>query len=609
MDRLDGWVKQGAKVVETPWYYPGRLAANTVGRPAGAVTQLLMNPTHPASAVFGWPTRDLVDDDVRMMDEQYPEELKDTEVRLGGTNTLNDIGRIWTNKRTTVPGKLVGTAATPIGNLFMTLGRGDFYNPYADTVNLFGTKPGMVAHELGHAADFNSGKSRILRDLYTLGRGPDAALARIATGGSAPGPLSLWQELAANRKALHAAGANDDDGTRSARVWSAAAPSYGSYAGAALGGLASAFRHPIPFTADNPGLNAALTVLTGGVGGALGGHVLAAVRNHLAAGKQRHQEKEPVSAHSKEGSAVYDLIDRALAKRAADLSPGSPARKHVPKKDFVYKRKKPEGSSKKDPKGSYPVPDKAHARAALGFAAMHHGKGSATYQAVARKVHAKFPDMGKKGAEEHHKGHDDNPYPGIAAQFGLQRRLPIGAKRPFTPEEEQAVEEGESRWLPRIFTSYGTPVHEELSSPARGALLGGGLGGLAGGALGYSAGNTLRKALEGATAHMINNGVRTEVDPEVLHQVGQAAPWIGGLGGLALGVLPGAVAMYWGRQARNEGIKDVMRRLPPGATRRDMLSDPVVGESGNISGTTDSGWSSALARAAMEGAIRAQYRM
>jgi hypothetical protein len=42
------------------------------------------------------------------------------------------------------------------------------------------------------------------------------------------------------------------------------------------------------------------------------------------------------------------------------------------------------------PVGSYPIPDKQHARSALGFAAMHHGKGSATYQRVAAKVRAKY---------------------------------------------------------------------------------------------------------------------------------------------------------------------------------------------------------------------------
>ncbi len=36
--------------------------------------------------------------------------------------------------------------------------------------------------------------------------------------------------------------------------------------------------------------------------------------------------------------------------------------------------------------GAYPMPDKQHAAAAKGFAAMHHGKGSAVYKKVAAKA-------------------------------------------------------------------------------------------------------------------------------------------------------------------------------------------------------------------------------
>lgn len=37
--------------------------------------------------------------------------------------------------------------------------------------------------------------------------------------------------------------------------------------------------------------------------------------------------------------------------------------------------------------GSYPMPDAQHARAAMGFAAMHHGKNSSTYRRVAARAH------------------------------------------------------------------------------------------------------------------------------------------------------------------------------------------------------------------------------
>lgn len=66
------------------------------------------------------------------------------------------------------------------------------------------------------------------------------------------------------------------------------------------------------------------------------------------------------------------------------------ARNKLPKKDFALpgKGKGPEGKGA----GSYPVPDKAHARAALSRVSAN---GSSEEKArVRQKVHAKFPDIG-----------------------------------------------------------------------------------------------------------------------------------------------------------------------------------------------------------------------
>lgn len=87
-----------------------------------------------------------------------------------------------------------------------------------------------------------------------------------------------------------------------------------------------------------------------------------------------------------EGIAVHIPV-AAILKYAAALS--ADAREKLPSGDFVRPRKG------KAESGSYPIPDRAHARAALGFAAMHHGKDSAIYRAVKAKVDAKF---GKSGS-------------------------------------------------------------------------------------------------------------------------------------------------------------------------------------------------------------------
>jgi hypothetical protein len=55
-----------------------------------------------------------------------------------------------------------------------------------------------------------------------------------------------------------------------------------------------------------------------------------------------------------------------------------------------------------------------------------------------------------------------------------------------------SINEGHNRWMPRHFTNKHTPITELLSSPGKGALLGGllgaGLGGVAGGVGGSMAG-------------------------------------------------------------------------------------------------------------------------
>lgn len=66
-------------------------------------------------------------------------------------------------------------------------------------------------------------------------------------------------------------------------------------------------------------------------------------------------------------------------------------RQHLPKSDFALpgKGEGPKGAGA----GSYPIPDSSHARNALARVAQH---GSPEQKAaVRRKVHAKFPNIGK----------------------------------------------------------------------------------------------------------------------------------------------------------------------------------------------------------------------
>lgn len=78
-----------------------------------------------------------------------------------------------------------------------------------------------------------------------------------------------------------------------------------------------------------------------------------------------------------------------FSKVAADLTPE--ARSKLPKKDFAVSAKKSNTGEK-----AYPIPDRQHARSALGFAKMHGD--SADLAAVRAKIKAKFPDMLKAAA-------------------------------------------------------------------------------------------------------------------------------------------------------------------------------------------------------------------
>ena len=71
-------------------------------------------------------------------------------------------------------------------------------------------------------------------------------------------------------------------------------------------------------------------------------------------------------------------------KQAYEIKPED--RPSIAKKDFAQPNKEEAGH-----KGKYPIPDRQHAKSALGFAKMHGD--SAAYAAIRAKVKAKYPDM------------------------------------------------------------------------------------------------------------------------------------------------------------------------------------------------------------------------
>lgn len=82
-------------------------------------------------------------------------------------------------------------------------------------------------------------------------------------------------------------------------------------------------------------------------------------------------------------SIGFDKVARELTEAAKDK---------LPAKDFAVKPSKSNTGEE-----AYPIPDRQHARSALGFAKMHHD--AADLAAVKKKIEAKYPDM-LKGKEK-----------------------------------------------------------------------------------------------------------------------------------------------------------------------------------------------------------------
>ena len=127
--------------------------------------------------------------------------------------------------------------------------------------------------------------------------------------------------------------------------------------------------------------------------------------------------------------------------------------------------------------------------------------------------------------------------------YGVQSYLPINEKRELDKSEEKEIKKNLRNIWPKIGAGYSTPIPELLASPIWSAIGGAIVTGLSIGLL--SAICCFRKAL----------------------------PLF--IGGSAIGAIFGAFTGFISRREQNENILDIMKRLPPNSTKRDLLSDPV----------------------------------
>lgn len=204
-----------------PWHQ--RPISATYGRLSAPLTAAVMGSTAPFEETIS-----LENPEIRKMiaAAKRDKELSDVQVNLGSVRPIEQMGRIWTNKNTSLPSKLLGTVLSPYDYFSASLGRADHYDPFSNTVTTYTNEPAVLAHELGHAKDF---KQKGSPGLY--------ALSRNLT------PLRLYQEYRASNNALSALGGQNLTTTErertAARMNRILGGALGTYVGsAALLGLA-----------------------------------------------------------------------------------------------------------------------------------------------------------------------------------------------------------------------------------------------------------------------------------------------------------------------------------------------------------------------------------
>ena len=137
---------------------------------------------------------------------------------------------------------------------------------------------------------------------------------------------------------------------------------------------------------------------------------------------------------------------------------------------------------------------------------------------------------------------------GVVPTRLINRFIPVDARRnELTSDEEQQITKGKSQWLPKIIQTDAISIPSMMASPAKQSLIHALLGGAGGAAAGGFAGSFL--------------GGHTGLGAAI--------------GGAGLGGLMG-LRKYLKQFHRNEHLEEIMRRLPVGATKRDLEGEEMV---------------------------------
>lgn len=154
--------REGGIEVAEPKHPLLRPYSATAGRlPGSLLTTLLMQD--PRIPFRKWtPERIKEHQDVaKQYEKEYGLDESDIMLSLGSARPLKNLKRVWKRKDLSLPGKLLGTLASPSSDLVTSLERMPNYNPYAHTATIFDPETRIERHELGHATDFEGRRFKL----------------------------------------------------------------------------------------------------------------------------------------------------------------------------------------------------------------------------------------------------------------------------------------------------------------------------------------------------------------------------------------------------------------------------------------------------------------
>ena len=332
-DKLQKMEKKAAKLSGGTKFEGG--VANSIGLLGGIQTASLIDPTHVKKFVFGLNEKE-ANHVINAMNKKYKSELKDTVVRLNSTDTIDDIKRIVKNKKNTALEKFIGVVQSPIIAVQANVRRADHYNPIANSISSYAGNPHVLAHELGHAADWNKRKG-LRRSAYTvgtplltaIGQGVDKILSGskgkpIVPVGSVGGVSNLIhmgstlaKEYRATDNAIKSYGKASD--ARKVLL-----PAYGTYVGATLATVAAlghVLTRPETGTHSGPSKHLALLPFVG----AAVGHGAAALYNRAEAKRNLVKKSSIVKYTKPRGLKKQAFIEPSTALLAPLLHLGANA--------------------------------------------------------------------------------------------------------------------------------------------------------------------------------------------------------------------------------------------------------------------------------------------